>query len=174
MNSGSPRVPARPFVSGVESRGALAEGRWREIERRGWEGVWLRDKPRCTMEVLIFDRSSDLPKLPRGLGFRLPKGLPSPCLLLSSSLCLSLSLYLASFQPLSLPSPATALSSPLATAFTLSYMNAHIWQRGLIKDLKRIPRRNMFKEALPKTLPDRDTFQASADVQIIHRRSLIM
>lgn len=60
-------------------------------KRRGWEGVWLRDKLWCTMEVLIFDRSSDLLKLPRGLGFRLPEGLPSPCLLRSLSLFLSLS-----------------------------------------------------------------------------------
>lgn len=121
-NRGSPRVPARPFVSGVESRAAFREGRWREIKWRRWEGVWLRDKLWCTMEVLIFDRSSDLLKLPWGLGFRLPKGLPSPCLLLSLFLCLSLSV------PLSLPLPATISSSfslccPLF--FSLLYMKAH-------------------------------------------------
>lgn len=44
------------------------------------------------MEVLIFDTSSDLPEPPRGRGFGLPKGLPSPCLLFSPSF-LSVSLF---------------------------------------------------------------------------------
>lgn len=75
-NRGSPRVPVRPFVSGVESRAAVAEGWWRELSGEGeresdWDKLW------CTMEVLIFDRSSDLLKLPRGPSFTLPKGLPS-------------------------------------------------------------------------------------------------
>lgn len=79
--------PHEALVSGVESGAARGTVMWDKL--RGWEGVWLRDKLWCTMEVLIFDRSPDLLKLPRGLGFRLPKGLLSPGLLRSLSLLLS-------------------------------------------------------------------------------------
>lgn len=34
-NRGSPRVPARPFVSGVEREAAIREGQWREISGEG-------------------------------------------------------------------------------------------------------------------------------------------
>lgn len=34
-NRGCPRVSARPFVSGVESKAAIREGRWREISGEG-------------------------------------------------------------------------------------------------------------------------------------------
>lgn len=126
--------------------------------RDKWRGrVWLRDKIWCTMEVLIFDRSPDLLKPPLGLGFRLPKGLPSPCL--------SLVLFLSVFLSLSFVSPQFFL--PISSIATLSfacyylflfytllpflplkslpsrcctYTGTHnAWQRGSIRNFKLLP-----------------------------------
>lgn len=71
------------------------------------------------MEVLIFDRSSDLLKLPRGLGLRLPKGLPSACLLFSPS---------PSFCRALAPLPAV-LASPLPATVSFLFSLCHPFSR---------------------------------------------
>lgn len=128
------RVPARPFVSGVESRAALREGQWHEISGEGeresdWEtscdaqwkfwslighliywsyrGDWASDYLRDYLVLVCFSLS---------LSFFLSFSLSS---------CLSLSV------PLSLPLPATVssalsgLSSSQDTALTLFRRYTH-------------------------------------------------
>lgn len=131
-NRGSPRVPVKPFVSRVESGAGTKEGTVTWDKRKGREGVWLRDKPWCTMEVLIFDRSYDLPKLLRGLGLRLPKGLPSPCLLHALS-CSSVFLSPTCWTCLSLSVPLSPSCFHLA-ALSSSHCctQIEIWQWGLV------------------------------------------
>lgn len=135
-NRGSPCVLAKPFVSGVESRAAIREGQWREISGEGeresdWEtssdAQW---KFWSLIGHLIYWSY-------RGIGFRLHKGLPRPCLLCSLSFLLSV---FQSLSPaaLSVPLPITVSSSfSLCCPFFFSSLRTNtckrIWQQGLIR-----------------------------------------
>lgn len=139
-NRGCPLVPVRPFVSGVEPRAELREGRWREIRGEGErESDW---ETSCDAQWKFWslighlicwsyqgDWASDYPR----------DYLVSVCSCLPFFLSITRCTCLFLSVPLSLPVPATVTSwFSLCSLFfslslTLLYMNEHIWLRNLIR-----------------------------------------